>query len=141
MLLCCFITSLDIHINSVIKLTSITPPVLDNVVFLTLWRHLKAHSFDLADLPYRFIHALTDSNFKWFCPIILFWLIIELRLLSILDATEVNSPYARIRHDQWLPRCRSTIGIGNVIVGSFLLVLNSMASYAIWNMLCNLISE
>ena len=44
-------------------------------------------------------------------------------------------------HDQWLPRCRSNIGIGNEIVGSFLLVLNSMALYAIWNMLCNLISE
>ena len=43
-------------------------------------------------------------------------------------------------HDQWLPRCRSNIGIGNEIVGSFLLVLNSMALYAIWNMLCNLIS-
>ena len=38
-------------------------------------------------------------------------------------------------HDQWLPRCRSNIGIGNEIVGSFLLVLNSMALYAIWNML------
>ena len=49
------------------------------------------------------------------------------------------SPYARIRHDRVLPRCRSNIGIGNVIVGSFLLVLNSMALYAIWNMLCNLI--
>ena len=24
-------------------------------------------------------------------------------------------------HDQWLPRCRSNIGIGNEIVGSFLL--------------------
>ena len=44
-------------------------------------------------------------------------------------------------HDQWLPRCRSNIGIGNEIVGSFLLVLNSMALYTIWNMLCNLISE
>ena len=44
-------------------------------------------------------------------------------------------------HDQWLPRCRSNIGIGNEIVGSFLLVLNSMALYAIWNKLCNLISE
>ena len=44
-------------------------------------------------------------------------------------------------HDQWLPRCRSNIGIGNEIVGSFLLVLNPMSSYAIWNMLCNLISE
>ena len=43
-------------------------------------------------------------------------------------------------HDQWLPRCRSNIGIGNEIVGSFLLVLNSMALYATWNMLCNLIS-
>ena len=45
------------------------------------------------------------------------------------------------RHDQWLPRCRSNIGIGKEIVGSFLLVLNSTALYAIWNMLCNLISE
>ena len=44
-------------------------------------------------------------------------------------------------HDQWLPRCRSNIGIGNEIVGSFLLVLNPMALYAIWNVLCNLISE
>ena len=44
-------------------------------------------------------------------------------------------------HDQWLPRCRSNIGIGNEIVGSFLLVLHSMALYTIWNMLCNLISE
>ena len=44
-------------------------------------------------------------------------------------------------HDQWLPRCRSNIGIGNEIVGSFLLVRNSMALYAMWNMLCNLISE
>ena len=44
-------------------------------------------------------------------------------------------------HDQWLPRCRSNIGIGNEIVGSFLSVLNSMALYSIWNMLCNLISE
>ena len=44
-------------------------------------------------------------------------------------------------HDQWLPRCRSNIGIGNEIVGSFLVVLNSIALYAIWNMLCNLISE
>ena len=32
-------------------------------------------------------------------------------------------------HDQWLPRCRSNIGIGNEMVGSFLLVLNSMALY------------
>ena len=44
-------------------------------------------------------------------------------------------------HDQWLPRCRSNIGIGNEIVGSFSLLLNSMALYSIWNMLCNLISE
>ena len=44
-------------------------------------------------------------------------------------------------HGQLLPRCRSNIGIGNAIVGSFLLVLNSMALYAIWNMLCNLIPE
>ena len=44
-------------------------------------------------------------------------------------------------HDQWLPRCRSNIGIGNEIAGSFLFVLNPMALYAIWNMLCNLISE
>ena len=44
-------------------------------------------------------------------------------------------------HDQWLPRCRSNIGIGNEIVGSFLLVLNPMAVYAIWNVICNLISE
>ena len=43
--------------------------------------------------------------------------------------------------DQWLPRCRSNIGIRNEIVGSFLLVLNSMALYTIWIMLCNLISE
>ena len=57
------------------------------------------------------------------------------------DMCTVHSPCARIRHDQWLPRCRSNIGIGNVIVGSFLLLLNSMALYAIWNMLCNLISE
>ena len=34
-------------------------------------------------------------------------------------------------HDQWLPRCRSNIGIGNEIVGSFLFVLNSMALYSI----------
>ena len=41
-----------------------------------------------------------------------------------------------------LSRCRSNIGIGNVIVGSFLLILNSMALYAIWNnLLCNFISE
>ena len=59
----------------------------------------------------------------------------------ICKYANLHSPYARIRHDQWLPRCRSNIGIGNVIVGSFLLVLNSMALYAIWNMLCNLISE
>ena len=38
----------------------------------------------------------------------------------------MHSHYARIRHDQWLPRCRSNIGIGNEIVGSFLLVLNSI---------------
>ena len=38
-----------------------------------------------------------------------------------------NPPFHR--HDQWLPRCRSNIGIRNVIVGSFLLVLNSMALY------------
>ena len=44
-------------------------------------------------------------------------------------------------HDQWLPRFRSNIGIGNESVGSFLLVLYSMALYTIWNMLCNLISE
>ena len=37
--------------------------------------------------------------------------------------------------------CRSNIGIGDEIVGSFLLVLNPMAIYAIGNMLCNLISE
>ena len=41
-------------------------------------------------------------------------------------------------HDQWLPRCRSNIGIGNEIVGSFLLVLHPMALYAIWTILCNL---
>ena len=44
-------------------------------------------------------------------------------------------------HDQWLPRCRSNIGSGNEMVGSFLFVLNSMALYSIWNMLCNLLSE
>ena len=44
-------------------------------------------------------------------------------------------------HDQWLPRCRSNIWIGNEIVGSFLFVLNSMALYSIWNMLYNLISK
>ena len=42
-------------------------------------------------------------------------------------------------HYQWLPRCRSNIVIGNVIVDSFLLVLNSMALYSIWNTLYNLI--
>ena len=31
--------------------------------------------------------------------------------------------------------------IGNVIVGSFLLVINSMTLYSIWNMIYNLISE
>ena len=32
-------------------------------------------------------------------------------------------------HDQWLPRCRSNIGIGNEIVGSFLFALNSMPQW------------
>ena len=73
---------------------------------------------------------------------------------SILHRTLIlhkkNAHYDAIRlmhesaiggHDQWLPRCRSNIGIGNEIVGSFLLVLNPMALYATWNVLCNLISE
>ena len=61
------------------------------------------------------------------------------RRSEIIFALCTNPPLHR--HDQWLPRCRSNIGIRNIIVGSFLLVLNSMALYAIWNMLCNLITE
>ena len=43
------------------------------------------------------------------------------RFASVYSAANEykHSPYARIRHWQWLPRCRSNIGIGNVIVGSF----------------------
>ena len=60
---------------------------------------------------------------------------------SMMTAIRLMHESAIGGHDQWLPRCRSNIGIGNEIVGSFLLVLNPMALYAIWNMLCNLISE
>ena len=70
---------------------------------------------------------------------------VVVRLLSNISISTTfiqdlyHSPYARIRHDRVLPRCRSNIGIGNVIVGSFLLVLlNSMAlSHAIAD-LCTL---
>ena len=64
--------------------------------------------------------------------------ILMLYLFSIFSITNVTFSELPIRlmhesaiggHDQWLPRSRSNIGIGNEIVGSFLFVLNSMALF------------